>query len=233
LWIIIGTRTRKSGVKMKYKSAMGAALLATFITTQGTWANTTVQPAQNNAPALSETEYDQTLPPVGFVKFCASNPAACKQDGLFSNLSAKPVDMTPERWTQLYQINTSINARIKPESDQDQYGEPERWAYPVTAGDCEDYALLKQRELEQANFGSQNLRMTVVLDEHGDGHAVLTVTTAQGDYVLDNRINDILLWKDTNYTFLKRQAADNPKHWVALLKAPAVSAPAVASAAQH
>lgn len=218
---------------MKYKSALGAALLATLIISQGAWANTTAEPSPNNTAAVSETEYDQTLPPVGFVKFCTSNAAACKQDGLFSNLSTKPIDMTPERWIQLYQINTAINARIQPESDQEQYGEPERWAYPVTAGDCEDYALLKQRELETVDFGSQNLRMTVVLDEHGDGHAVLTVTTAQGDYVLDNRRNDILLWKDTNYTFLKRQAADNPKHWVALLKAPAVSAPAVASAAKQ
>jgi predicted transglutaminase-like cysteine proteinase len=218
---------------MKYKSAMGAALLATFITMQCAAANTSVQPTQNNGSSLSETEYDQTLPPVGFVKFCASNPAACKKDGLFENLSSKPLDMTPDRWTQLYQINTSINARIKPISDQDQYGEPERWAYPVSAGDCEDYALLKQRQLEAADFGSKNLRITVVLDEHGEGHAVLTITTAQGDYVLDNRRNDILLWKDTSYTFLKRQAADNPKHWVALLKAPAVSAPAVASAAKQ
>jgi predicted transglutaminase-like cysteine proteinase len=218
---------------MKYKSAMGAALLATFITTQGAWANTTVQPAQDNTSALSQAEYDQTLPPVGFVKFCASNPSACKQDGLFENLSSKPVDMTAERWTQLYQINTAINARIKPVSDQDQYGEPERWVYPVNAGDCEDYALLKQRKLQEADFGSKNLRITVVLDERGEGHAVLTITTAQGDYVLDNRRNDILLWKDTNYTFLKRQAADNPKTWVALLKEPAVSAPAVASAAKQ
>lgn len=212
---------------------MGAALLATFIVTASAAANTTGLPDQNSAPALSQTEFDATLPPIGFVKFCAVNASACKQDGLLSNLS-KPVDMTPERWTQLYQINTSINARIRPVSDQDQYGEPERWAYPAKAGDCEDYALQKQRELETADFGSANLRITVVLDEHGDGHAVLTVTTAQGDYVLDNRRNDILLWKDTNYTFLKRQAADNPKNWVALVKAPAVvSAPAVASAAQQ
>jgi predicted transglutaminase-like cysteine proteinase len=229
----LGIRIRKTGVKMKYKSAMGAALLATFIITQGAWANTTAQPTTIDPSALSQTEYDQTLPPVGFVKFCASNPAACKPDGLFQNLSAKPVDMSPARWTQLYQINTAINALIKPVSDQDQYGEPERWVYPVSAGDCEDYALLKQRQLEAADFGSKNLRITVVLDEHGEGHAVLTITTEQGDYVLDNRRNDILLWKDTNYTFLKRQAADNPKHWVALLKAPAVSSPAVASAAKQ
>ncbi len=219
---------------MKSKSAMGAAFFATFITAQAAMgsamANTVSQPADDNASALSQAEYDQTLPPVGFVKFCAANSAACKREGLLSGLDNKPVEMTPERWTELYQINTSINASIKPESDQDQYGEPERWAYPVSAGDCEDYALLKQRELDDAGFGLRNLRMTVVLDEHGEGHAVLTVVTSMGDYVLDNRRNDILLWQDTNYTFLKRQAADDPKHWVALVKAPAVSAPAVASA---
>jgi predicted transglutaminase-like cysteine proteinase len=229
---MVGTRTRKSGVKMKFKSALGAALLATLTTCPMAFGNTGVQQVQNDASPVAEAEYGQTLPPVGYVKFCAVNPGNCKANRTLSNLSAKPVDMTPERWTQLYQINTGINAHIKPKSDQDQYGEPERWAYPVSAGDCEDYALLKQRTLDDAGFGANNLRMTVVLDEHGEGHAVLTVTTTQGDYVLDNRRNDILLWKDTKYTFLKRQAADDPKHWVALLKAPAVSAPAVASAQQ-
>lgn len=215
---------------MKFKSAMGAAFLATFIYSPWALANAALEAAEPaNAPAV-EVEYGQTLPPVGFVKFCASTPGACRAPGALSNLGAKPFDMTAERWTTLYQINTAINASIEPVSDQDQYGEPERWALPVSAGDCEDYALLKQRHLQQQGFPASSLRMTVVLDERAEGHAVLTVVTAQGDYVLDNRRNDILLWKDTNYTFLKRQSADDPKRWMALLKTPAVTAPAVASA---
>jgi predicted transglutaminase-like cysteine proteinase len=63
-----------------------------------------------------------------------------------------------------------------------------------------------------------------VLDEQNQGHAVLTVTTDEGDYILDNRRNDILLWNDTNYTFLKRQSAKDPRRWVALLKKPTTAA---------
>jgi len=33
-----------------------------------------------------------------------------------------------------------------------------------------------------------------VLDNQNEGHAVLTVITDKGDYVLDNKKEDILLW---------------------------------------
>ena len=76
--------------------------------------------------------------------------------------------------------------------------------------------LLKKRELEKLGFDSGSLLITVVLDEKNEGHAVLMVATKSGDYVLDNRRNDILLWSDTGYTFLKRQSQQDPKAWVAL-----------------
>ena len=33
---------------------------------------------------------------------------------------------------------------------------------------------------------------------------------------LDNRRNDILLWINTGYTFLKRQSQQDPRAWIAL-----------------
>jgi predicted transglutaminase-like cysteine proteinase len=60
--------------------------------------------------------------------------------------------------------------------------------------------------------------ITVVLDEKMQGHAVLTITTDKGDFVLDNRRNDVLRWSDTGYTFLKRQSAEDPRQWVSLSK---------------
>ena len=176
----------------------------------------------NNAPAFSGTikysapEYGKTLPPVGFVKFCATNPADCKGQ---SN-SAERISMSPERWNQLYLINTYINGKIAPISDQDLYGEAEHWAYPTDAGDCEDYVLLKKRQLEGLGFSADALLITVVLDEKGEGHAVLTITTDDGDYVLDNRVDDVLRWSSTRYKFLKRQSHANPLQWVALVKQP-------------
>jgi predicted transglutaminase-like cysteine proteinase len=157
-------------------------------------------------------EFGKSLPPVGFVKFCVSNPRECKNVGR----RVKRLELTPAAWTALFKVNAEVNHDIAPESDQEQYGVPELWTYPVTAGDCEDYLLLKKRDLERMGFDAGALLITVVLDEKSEGHAVLTVATDRGDFVLDNRRNDILLWTATGYTFLKRQTQQDPRAWVAL-----------------
>ncbi len=59
-------------------------------------------------------------------------------------------------------------------------------AYPPTAGDCEDIALLKRRDLIEKGWPVGALLMTVVRQANGEGHAVLTVLTDRGDLVLDN-----------------------------------------------
>ena len=53
-------------------------------------------------------EYGKTLPPVGFVKFCAKNPEDCKTRGKAQQL----VSMSTERWDQLYQTNTYRAANL-------------------------------------------------------------------------------------------------------------------------
>jgi len=159
-------------------------------------------------------EYGSTLPPVGFVKFCGLFPTECDHQASIAHL----VNFSGENWAKLVDVNSYVNHRIKPVSDQQLYGEPEVWTYPTDAGDCEDYLLLKKKYLESMGFASDSLLITVVLDERGDGHAVLTVATDDGDYILDNRRNDILRWSNTGYTFVKRQSAQNARHWVALAK---------------
>jgi predicted transglutaminase-like cysteine proteinase len=214
---------------MNIKSAVGAAFLATAIHTTAALATGSAAPQQNFEMGLFAVEYGETLPPVGYVNFCAANKAECNGYNVGEKLSADRMAMSPDRWNMLYQVNTYANSKIKPMSDQELYGEAERWAYPTTAGDCEDYVLMKKRALEKLGVAAKNLQITVVLDERNEGHAVLTVSTEEGEYILDNRRNDILLWNDTNYTFLKRQSAKNPKQWVALLKKPD-AAQSVASA---
>ena len=86
-------------------------------------------------------EFGKTLPPVGFVQFCVSNPEDCKSKGGKTFKLA----MSPERWNLIYQVNSYVNGKIAPISDQDLYGEPERWAYPTDAGDCEEAWLLAQQ----------------------------------------------------------------------------------------
>jgi predicted transglutaminase-like cysteine proteinase len=119
----------------------------------------------------------------------------------------------------LREVNSQVNASIEPVSDQELYAVPERWDYPVDAGDCEDYVLLKQRYLQDLGFPVESLLITVVLDEAGEGHAVLMVTTDKGDFVLDNRRSEVLRWSDTHYKFLKRQSQEDPRIWLALSEA--------------
>ena len=58
--------------------------------------------------------------------------------------------------------------------------------------------------------------LTVVRDEKGEGHAVLTARTTQGDYVLNNKLEDVRLWSETPYQFVMRQSYLNPLVWVAI-----------------
>ena len=39
---------------------------------------------------------------------------------------------------------------------------------------------------------------------------MLTVITDKGDYVLDNQNEDILIWSETGYRFVKRQSQSDP-----------------------
>jgi predicted transglutaminase-like cysteine proteinase len=109
-------------------------------------------------------------------------------------------------------------------TDMDHWGMIDRWNYPDDGyGDCEDYALLKRRMLMQAGWPRQALLITVVRDHNGDGHAVLTVKTDKGEFILDNQTQEILLWSETGYQFVKRQSQSDPNLWVALGEArPAV-----------
>jgi len=171
-----------------------------------------------HAPAMERAFapiYGKTLPPIGFVEFCARDKQHCGSD----NSHLRRLALTEAHWRLLQQINARVNSAVAPVSDMDLYAVPERWDYPVDAGDCEDYVLLKKRELENLGFPSHALLITVVLDEVGEGHAVLTVSTSQGDFILDNRRDAVIRWAQTPYRFLKRQSQDDPRLWVALSEA--------------
>ncbi|WP_446737605.1 transglutaminase-like cysteine peptidase [Rhizobium sp. CFBP 8762] len=160
----------------------------------------------------------RTNPPIGHYEFCKRLPAECGP-----TQAEAPLPLTAANWAKLVEINKTVNAAVSPLTDKDVYGLEEYWAYPTTAGDCEDFALLKRRNLIAAGFAPSNLLITVVLQTNGEGHAVLTVTTDRGDFVLDNMRESILLWSETEYTFLKRQAADNSSRWMKIQDGRAVA----------
>lgn len=148
--------------------------------------------------------------PIGHAMFCATYPGECAPKG---DRNARTV-LDIARVTEMDRINREINGLIAPVTDAELYGTAERWAYPVDRGDCEDYVLLKRRMLIQAGWDPSSLLITVVRDEKGDGHAVLTAVTDRGDFVLDNQRDEILPWIATGYEYIKRQSQSDPKAWV-------------------
>lgn len=172
-----------------------------------------------------EPAYGDTLPPYGYVDFCQRNAADCRPAGLF----ADRIQLTSAKATELQQVDDYVNTKISPATDMEIYGKVEYWAYPTTRGDCEDYVLLKQRMLIERGFPESALLITVVRDENNEGHAVLTVRTDHGDYILDNKRKEIVRWSATPYTFIKRQSAANPLVWISLVPPDQVPQPTVSA----
>jgi predicted transglutaminase-like cysteine proteinase len=153
-----------------------------------------------------------TSQPIGHYEFCQTHQDECNIKS--ANLPAPRV--TDHGWDIVRSINASVNRDIVPMTDQELYGRDEVWAYPKDAGDCEDFALLKRRMLIQAGFSPADVLMTVVRKPDGEGHAVLTLRTSDGDFILDNLAGDVKLWSETPYRYLKRQASFNTGRWVTI-----------------
>jgi predicted transglutaminase-like cysteine proteinase len=157
--------------------------------------------------------FEVTQPPPGWADFCARQPSECAS----FTTTRRHVALTWKAWTDLVRVNKSVNWAIKPLSDIEHWGVVDRWSYPDDGyGDCEDYVLLKRRMLIRSGWPREVLLVTVVHNEKDEGHAVLTVTTDSGDYVLDNQNMHILLWSETGYRFVKRQSQSDPNVWVSL-----------------
>ncbi|MBS0242643.1 MAG: transglutaminase-like cysteine peptidase [Proteobacteria bacterium] len=156
--------------------------------------------------------YGTALPPYGYVRFCQTFPAECVR----APLEDQRIDGSPARLAELDDINRSVNREIEPATDMEIYGEAERWTLPDKKGDCEDYALLKRHRLIARGWPASSLLMTVVRDEKGEGHAILTARTSKGDYVLDNKTDELKLWSATPYTYVMRQSYIDPNVWLSL-----------------
>lgn len=154
----------------------------------------------------------QTNPPIGHYEFCKQYSNECQVLGRDKG----PMHLSRNAWSRMLEINNAVNNQIKPLTDMQIHGVEERWSYPNDVGDCEDYVLLKRHHLIQAGFSPADLLITVVLQPDGAGHAVLTVRTDYGDFVLDNLRNDVRLWHETGYRFIKRQSSEHAGAWMSL-----------------
>jgi predicted transglutaminase-like cysteine proteinase len=169
--------------------------------------------AKANERLIYASVGDTSRAPIGWVDFCADNPKDCSA----GPTQPRDIVMTQAAWKDLVRVNRWVNETIKPMTDQEHWGVIERWSYPTDGyGDCEDYVLLKRKMLIEAGWPREALLITVVRDKKGDGHAVLTVKTDKGEFILDNQNESVLAWQDTGYRFVKRQSQGDQNVWVAL-----------------
>ena len=171
--------------------------------------------AQAATPSATfATVGDETAIPYGWVDFCSRQPQECAQEAL----PAEDLVLTPKTWKLLRAVTKRVNAAIEPVSNLDHWGTlADHWDYPVDGkGDCKIYALEKRRQLIAAGVPRQALLMTIVRDHDNMGHAILTVRTDRGDFILDNLTDAVLPWAETGYRFVKRQSQEDPNVWLSL-----------------
>ena len=198
-------RTRRHG----HLFVAAAALIGLALGQGGAMATSGTPSAAVLGPAMALGR--MTSQPVGHYEFCMRRPDEC---AVRAPRGVAPVAMTASRWIDMVEINDEVNGSITPLTDFELHGLTELWSYPGASGDCEDYVLQKRRMLMERGFAAADLLITVVRRPNGEGHAVLTVRTDRGDFVLDNLEREVLDWRSTPYRFLKRQASHHSGRWV-------------------
>jgi len=204
---------------------------ATTLALKATAAPTQARPAAAMRPARWTPVGAETRRPIGWHNLCRVEAGECDAG------AQTPVNvaLTPQARHLLLTVTTLANRVITPRTDDEHYHLDRKalidwWTYPDDgAGDCSDFMLLKRKMLIEAGWPRAAALATVVFDHHGDGHAVLTITTDQGDFVLDNLTDKLLRWDETGYAFVKRQSQADENIWVSLVDADDAQAGAVSS----
>ena len=148
-------------------------------------------------------------PPKAARELCAQYDWACAGQGG----SVAPSSET-ER-ALITEVNRRVNTSVRAVSDRRQYGHVDYWTLPSKAGgDCEDYALLKKKELIRLGLDPAKLLLATVLDHSRTPHAVLIYRSSKGDFLLDNLTDDVIDWRASAYIFLRMQNPEDPRRWV-------------------
>ncbi len=167
-----------------------------------------------SVPSASElvASTRQAKPIPAWAEFCKRYPTECTVD------ASQPaiIPLTALTWNTILEVNRRVNRSVKSLPDRDHWGVADRWDLAEDGfGDCEDFQLLKRKLLAEAGLPRRAMRMTVVIDDRDEGHAVLMIRTDRGDFILDNKTSAVLPWSKTGYTFVKREGQDGTA-WVSL-----------------
>lgn len=144
------------------------------------------------------------------------------EPGLFSICFLKELQELTEQlksqddWEKIILINTFVN-QIRYREDIQTYGINDYWAIPQEffdneMGDCEDYSLSKYYALKAAGIKIDNLQIAVVKDVNiGIYHAILIVKHDGKNYVLDNRLDQVVAEEQLRH--YKMIYTINEKNW--------------------
>jgi predicted transglutaminase-like cysteine proteinase len=177
-------------------------VLAVMLIGGGSEAQTVAALPPRSSSAVTKSYVVTPVP--GWTRFCKQRPEECTVD--LSELAT--IALTPQAWKTLARVNRQVNASIKPMTDHEHWGVADHWDFAEDGyGDCEDFQLVKRQRLVAAGFPRRALRLTAVLDEGGAPHAVMMVRTDRGDFILDNKRNAVLPWRETGYIYLQREGS--------------------------
>jgi predicted transglutaminase-like cysteine proteinase len=115
--------------------------------------------------------------------------ALVKTTGLYAKQSVE---------AQLIAVNNWVNNKIAYREDHELYGKADYWASARetlrrSAGDCEDFAIVKLELLASLGIARDRMRLVVARDlVRNADHAVLVVDTDSGAFVLDNSTDKLL-----------------------------------------
>ena len=190
------------------------ALTSVIASSTGVLAGQTLAQKVAAVPAASElvASSRQANPIPAWAEFCKRYPTECTVD----RSQPATITLTAITWSTILEVNRRVNKSVRSLPDRDHWGVADRWDLAEDgSGDCEDFQLLKRKLLADAGLPRRAMRMTVVIDERDEGHAVLMIRTDRGDFILDNKTSAVLPWSKTGYIFVKREGQDGTA-WVSL-----------------
>lgn len=152
-----------------------------------------------------------TKTPIGARQFCTDWPQECVPVAA----ATTSVRYSAKARRDLDQVNARFNAEITAMTDEDYYKKTEYWTYPTAGvGDCEDFVLVKRRELMNRGWPASVLRVALVRQRNGAAHAVLVANTDGGDFVLDNLAPTVVDWSETPYKYIKISSPETIARWI-------------------
>src|SRR5215217_686133 len=182
-----------AGILSTVSGIAKAGLVGLTLVLGGATQAQTVASLPANAQAIENN--GSARPVAAWNDFCRRHPSECAVD---TSEPAK-VAMSAEIWKTIVAVNRRVNGRIKPMTDKAHWNVVDRW----------DFQLLKRKLLRERGLPQRAMRMTVVIDELNEGHAVLMIRTDRGDYILDTKTNAALPWDETGYVYVKREGHDS------------------------